>query len=66
MAIQRAFPSDPDVVIYTSTNSLQMWGDLLKDADKIQLLKMVSRMESGTASVLVSKLSALMLLSCNR
>ena len=33
MVIEKAYPSNPDVVIYATINSLQMWGDLLKDTD---------------------------------
>lgn len=42
MAIERTFPSNPDAVIYAAINSLQMWGDLLKDADKALVMKMVA------------------------
>jgi len=46
MAIEKAYPSNPDVVIYATINSLQMWGELLKEADKTQLSRMVEHLET--------------------
>ena len=45
MAIEGIFPSNPDVVLYNTINSLQMWSDLMKDIDKSQLAKMVKCLE---------------------
>ena len=44
MAIEKSFPSNPDMVLYNAINSLQMWGNLLKDTDKMQMPKMVERL----------------------
>jgi hypothetical protein len=41
MAIQKDFPSNPDVVLYSAINIIQMWRDLVKDADKMHLSEMV-------------------------
>jgi hypothetical protein len=46
MAIEKSFPSDPDLVLYNAINSLQMWGDLLKDTDRVQIYKMVEHLGS--------------------
>lgn len=39
MAIEKVFPSNPDSIIYAAVNCVQMWGDLLKEADKTKLTK---------------------------
>jgi hypothetical protein len=46
MAIQTVFPSNPDVVLYNTITFLQMWRELMKDADKIHLSKMVEGLET--------------------
>ena len=46
MAIQKVFSSNPDVVLYNTITFLQMWRDLMKDADKIHLSKMVEGLET--------------------
>jgi len=45
MAIEKIFPSNPDVVLYNTIISLQMWSDLMKDTDKSQMAKMVKHLE---------------------
>jgi hypothetical protein len=44
MAIEKSFPFNPDMVLYNAINSLRMWGDLLKDTNKMQMSKMVERL----------------------
>jgi hypothetical protein len=45
MAIEKKIPSNPDVVLYNTINSLQMWRDFMKEADKVHLSKMVEHLE---------------------
>jgi hypothetical protein len=45
VAIEMIFPSNPDVVIYATVNFMQMWGQLLKEADKGKLMKTVQCLE---------------------
>jgi hypothetical protein len=42
---EKKFPSNPDVVLYNTINSLQMWRDFMKEADKVHLSKMVEHLE---------------------
>jgi O-antigen/teichoic acid export membrane protein len=41
LTIEKIFPSNLDVVIYATINSMQMWGELLKEVDKGKMLKVV-------------------------
>jgi hypothetical protein len=42
-------PSNPDMVIYAAVNFLQMWGELLKEADKSKIVMMASQAGSSMA-----------------
>lgn len=46
MDIEKTFPSNPDLVIYAAVSFLQIWGELVKEADKIKLLEMFSQVGS--------------------
>jgi hypothetical protein len=46
MAIERTFPANPDVAIHITMNFMQLWGELLKEADRDKLLLSVARLES--------------------
>lgn len=45
MSIEKKFPYNTEMVLYNALNSLQMWGELLKESDKTHLSKMVERLE---------------------
>lgn len=41
MAIEKIFSTNPDVVIHAALNSMQMWIELQKEADKRKMKEMV-------------------------
>lgn len=49
MVIEKKFPSNPDMVIYAAVNFRQMWGELLKEADKSKIVMMASQAGSWMA-----------------